>query len=205
MPVAQPVSIGGEIASGTVGLQIADRVQQALSAPSEAGGPPPAAGGAAEPETRQTFAPALRTIKLQLNPAALGVVTIVLTGTDEGLRVHLAAELADTVGVVENDRGALAARLADGGYSVSEITVARLAGQGAEGDMRDSSARQGAAQDQQAGNTAREGAGHSAGRHAGRGFGDRQSSGNPEPGASRDAAAAPLVPGVSYAGRFRPI
>jgi flagellar hook-length control protein FliK len=205
MPAAQPVTISGEIAPGAVGFQIADRVQQALSAPSEPGAPAPAAGGNAEPETRQTFAPALRTIKLQLNPAALGAVTIVLSGTDEGLRVHLTAELADTASVVENDRAALSARLAGAGYSATEITVARMAGQGMDGDMRDSSPRQGATQDQFAGNSAREGAAQTAGQQAGRGFGDRQPSRTLEPGPARDAAAAPLVAGVSYAGRFRPI
>jgi flagellar hook-length control protein FliK len=205
MPVTQPVSVGGEITSGSVGLQIADRVQQALSTPSEPGAPPPPARGTAEPETRQTFSPALRTITLQLNPAALGAVTIVLSGTEEGLRIHLAAEQADTVGAVESDRAALSARLAGAGYSVTEITVARLAGQAMEGDMRDQSFRQGAAHEQHAGSSAREGAAHSAGHQAGRGFGDRQPTRNPEPGASRDAAAAPLVAGVSYAGRFRPI
>jgi hypothetical protein len=205
MPAPQPVSISGEIAPGAVGFQIADRVQQALSAPSEPGAPAPAAGGNAEPETRQIFAPALRTIKLQLNPAALGAVTIVLSGTDEGLRVHLTAELADTASVVENDRAALSARLAGAGYSATEITVARMAGQGMDGDMRDSSPRQGATQDQFAGNSAREGAAQTAGQQAGRGFGDRQPSRTLEPGPARDAADAPLVAGVSYAGRFRPI
>jgi hypothetical protein len=204
-PVAPPVPPAGELTPGSVGTQIADRVQQALGAPSEPGAPPPPVAAGPEPDTRQTFAPALRTIKLQLNPAELGMVTIVLSGNDEGLRIELAAELADTFTKVENDRGVLAARLSGAGYAVTELTVARLVGQAMEADAREQGARQGSAQEQFAGNAAREGGAQLAGQQAGRHLGRQQPDADTSTGPSQGAAAAPVVSGVSYAGRFRPV
>ena len=201
--VAQPMSATGEVMPGTVGVQIADRVQEALGKPSETAASSPPAGAVHDSESRQVFAPAIRILKLQLNPASLGTVTIVLSGNDDGLRIELAAELADTVTKVDNDRGALAARLNGAGYSVTEISVARLGGQGTDSDARDQGARQGSAQEQFAGNASREGGGQFGGQHAG--LGGHQSSADGPAGGSGSAAAAPVVAGVSYAGRFRPV
>jgi hypothetical protein len=213
MPVAGPAAPGAavDVAPGAVGLQIADGVQEALSAPTEpsASSAPPS-GAIFEPHTRQTFAPALRVIKLQLNPAELGAVTIVLSGNDQGLRVELAAELADTVSKVENDRGVLAARLHGAGYSVSDINVARLAGQAMDGDARDHAGRHGGQQEQLLGNGARDGGARDGGaqqaeQHAGRRAGATYVGAGAGPGFSPDAASRPVVAGVSYAGRFRPV
>jgi hypothetical protein len=204
-PVAASISTAGEFAPSGIGVQIADRLQQALGTPYEPGAPPPSAVAGAVSDTQQTFAPALRTIKLQLSPAELGAVTIVLSGNDEGLRIELAAELADTVAKVENDRGVLAARLSGAGYSVTEVTVARLTGQAMEGDAREQGARQGSAQEPFAGNTAREGGAQLAGQQASRQFGRRQPGAGMGSGPSQGALAAPVVSGVSYAGRFRPV
>ncbi len=205
-PVVAPVPSMGDLVPGTVGIQIADRVQQALSAPSEPAASSPPAGASPEIDTRQSFAPALRTIKLQLNPADLGAVTIVLSGNDEGLRIELSAELADTVSKVENDRNVLAARLSGAGYAVTDISVARFAGAGPESDARDSGARHGGgAQEQPAGHGARDGGTQFADQHAGRRFGTPQAHGGMGGVPSQGAAAAPVVSGVSYAARFRPI
>ncbi len=204
-PVAQPMSASGEVVPGTVGMQIADRVQQALGSPSPAGAPPPPSGPGHDLEARQAFAPAIRTITLQLNPGSLGTVTIVLSGNDEGLHIQLAAELPDTVTQVENDRNLLTARLNGAGYSVNEITVARLGGQGMDGDARDQGTRQGGTQEQFAGNASREGGAQFGGQQAGRGFGGHAQHTESGPGVTRGAAVMPSVAGVSYAGRFRPV
>ncbi len=200
-PIAPAVGI--EVMPGAVGLQIADRVQQLLGAPAEAAASAPPSVPNFEPETRQTFAPALRIIKLQLNPGHLGAVTIVVSGTDDNLRIELAAELADTVSKVESDRGVLAARLNGAGYIVGEISVARFGGQGTDGDARDQGPRQGSPQEQQFGQAAREGGAQFGGQGTGRQSGT--SSAHSETGPARGAAAAPVVAGVSYASRFRPI
>lgn len=212
-PVAGPASPAAviDVAPGAVGLQIADRVQDALTAPASSTASASSASGAIfQPDTQQTFAPALRVIKLQLNPAELGAVTIVLSGNDQGLRIELAAEQADTVTKVENDRNVLAARLSGAGYSVTDINVARMPGQGADGDTRDQGARHSGQQEQLLGNGgrdggARHGGGHQAEQHAdrrpGTSFGRADSGGI----LSQGAASAPLTSGVSYAGRFRPV
>lgn len=202
-PVAAPVAGGGEIVPGGVGVQIADRVQQALATPVDASAPQPA-GASPDPEMRQAFAPAIRTIKLQLSPAALGTVTIEVSGNGDGLRIHLAAELADTVSQVENDRGVLAARLNGAGYAVTEVSVARLAGQGMDADARDQGARQGGSQEPWAGNAGRDGAPFG-GQNSGRGSGGEQAHMDSRHGGARGAAAAPVPSGTSYAGRFRSV
>lgn len=211
-PVAGPAAPGAviDVAPGAVGLQIADRVQNALTAPADAAassGPP--SGTIFEPDTRQTFAPALRVIKLHLNPAELGAVTIVLSGNDQGLHIELAAELADTVSKVENDRNVLAARLHGAGYSVTDINVARIAGQAMDGDARDQAGRHGQ-QEQLLGNGARDsgardGGAQQAEQHAGRRAGATYARAEAGPGLPPGAASGPVVAGVSYAGRFRPV
>lgn len=205
-PVAQPMSATGDVMPGAVGIQIADRVQQALGTPAaESSAPTPPAGASHDPDTRQVFAPAIRTIKLQLNPASLGAVTIVLSGNDNGISIQLAAELPDTVTQVENDRGVLAARLNGAGYAVTDVSVARLGAQGMDSDARDAGARQGGTQEQFAGSASRDGGTQFGGQSSGRGFGGHRTHADAGPAASRGAAGAPTIPGVSYAGRFRPV
>lgn len=212
-PVAGPAAPGAviDVAPGAVGLQIADRVQEALTAPANpAPSSAPSSGAIFEPDTRQTFAPALRVIKLHLNPAELGAVTIVLSGNDQGLHIELAAELADTVSKVENDRNVLAARLHGAGYTVTDINVARLAGQGPDGDTREQAGRHGAQQEQLLGSGARDsgardGGAQQAQQHAERRSGMAFMGAEAMAGPFQGAAPPPVVAGVSYAGRFRPV
>jgi hypothetical protein len=211
-PVVGPASPTAaiEVAPGAVGLQIADRVQQALTAPAASAATSALPSGPIfEPDTRQTFAPALRVIKLQLNPAELGAVTIVLSGNDQGLRIELAAERADTANRVDSDRNVLAARLHGAGYTVTDINVARMAGQGMNGDAREQAGRHGGQQEQLLGGgghngVARDGGAHQAEQHAGRRTGATYARAEGA-GLSHGAASAPSVTGVSYAGRFRPV
>ena len=201
-PVSPPAVI--EVMPGAVGIQIADRLQQVIGPPTEAGAPA-TAGMGFEPDTRQTFAPAIRTIKLQLNPAELGAVTIVVSGNEEGLRVELAAELADTVTKVDSDRGILAARLNGAGYTVNDISVARSAGQSMDGDSRDQGGRHGNLQEQFAGNSGRDGGAQYSGQHGGRQPSPSQAGVEMWSGTPHGAAPGHVVAGVSYAGRFRPV
>lgn len=203
--VAAPTLATGEPMPTSVGVQIADRVQQALTEPAETAPPPPPPPS--DPAARPAFAPAIRSIKLELNPASLGAVTITLTGGDDALRIHLEAELADTVGKVEQDRGALSSRLNGAGYAITELTVARFGTQGGETDQRDSGARPGASQSDGGSGASREGAAFSGDREgrrpterqpAGEAFGQSRVS-------SRGVAAEHVVSGISYAGRFRPV
>ncbi len=201
-PVAPAAGI--EVMPGAVGIQIAARLQQVIGPPTETGAPQPAGVGF-EPDTRQTFAPAIRTIKLQLNPVELGAVTIVVSGNEEGLRVELAAELADTVTKVDADRGVLAARLNGAGYTVNDISVARSTGQSMDGDSREQGGRQGNLQEQFAGNGGRDGGAQFSGQQGGRQPGPSQAGVEMWSGAPQGAAPGHVVAGVSYAGRFRPV
>ena len=207
--VSGPIATNQEPMPGSVGVQIADRVQQALGAPSEAeSSPSQPLPSAHDPNAKPAFAPAIRTIKLQLNPVSLGAVTIMLTGGDDALRIHLEAELAEAVGQVEQDRGALSARLNGAGYAITELTVARLGGQAAETDFRDSGARNSAQQGDGAGGSPRDGGASFAGERDGRRPGERQSfAETPASGRSspRGVAVEHVVSGISYAGRFRPV
>ena len=129
---------------GGVGQQIADGIQRAMDAPADPA--TPRSTPSLDPAAPPAFAPAIRSIKLQLNPHSLGVVTIMLTGSDGDLRIHLEAERAETIGKVEQERGALSARLNGAGYAISELTVGRMGAadtQGRDGDPKDAAARQG--------------------------------------------------------------
>ncbi len=201
-----------EVAPGSVGRQIADGVQRTLAAssPSESAAARPAPATAAAAAST-TFAPAVRTIKLQLNPLSLGTVTIVLTGRDSELSIKLEAELAETVGKVEQDRSALTSRLAGAGYAISELTVGRMSGAGttgAEGDQRESGARAGGNQggDGSDGRAAQESAAQFGGERGGRHAETRAPA--PEGGSStgpKGGAREHVVAGISYAGRFRTV
>ena len=193
---------------GPIGQQIADGVQRAMGSPAEPATARPASGG--DPAAAPAFAPALRSIKLQLNPHSLGVVTIVLTGSDGELRVHLEAERAETFGKVEQERGALSARLNGAGFAVSELTVARMGaadGQARDGDQREAAARQGGQMGGQQGDSgAREGAAQFAGERASQHGGEHATRGGAATAsAARGGAIEQTVAGMSYAGRFRPV
>ena len=213
-PLAQAAPAADGTALGTIGQQIADGVQRAMASPDEPTMSRPAPG--ADPAAAPAFAPALRSIKLQLNPVSLGVVTIVLTGSDGELRVHLEAERAETFGKVEQERGALSARLNGAGFAISELTVARMGGadgQGRDGDQRETGSRQGGQMGNQAGGQhgdtagggAREGAAQFAGERAGRHAGEHSIRAGAAASAAKGGAIEQTVSGVSYSGRFRPV
>lgn len=204
---AAVAAAGEEPAAGTIGQQIADGVQRAMAASpsSEANGtrPAPATGAIAG-----TFAPAVRTIKLQLNPLSLGTVTIVLTGRDSELSIKIEAERAETVSGVEQERGALTSRLAGAGYAISELTVARMGAASAEGDQRESGSRFASQQqgDGAGGRAAQENAAQSGDRGAGREpDSGRSAARSADTPAARGGALEQVVSGISYSGRFRPV
>lgn len=203
-------AVGGEQPlQFSVGHQIADGVQRALAAtaPSESAAPRPAPQPEAAVST--TFAPALRTIKLQLNPLSLGIVTVVLSGRDAELSIRLEAELPETVGKVEQDRAVLTARLAGAGYGVSEVTIGRIGAStdsGVSADQRDSGGRAGSQphDDGGRGRSSEGGASSSSEDRAGRrgAPGSRVDDGVPP---TRGGAAEHSAAGNSFARRFRPV
>jgi hypothetical protein len=209
--VAPPVLAADEAKFGTVGQQIADGVQRAMSTSAESAATRSVPG--TDPAAAPTFAPAVRSIKLQLNPVSLGVVTIVLTAGDGDLRVHVEAERAETFGRVEQERSALSARLNGAGYAITELTVGRIGTadiQPRDGDQGGAAARQGGQTGGQhadtAGGGAREGAAQSADQRAGRHSGERAVRADTvAASAKRGGVGEQAVAGVSYSGRFRPV
>ena len=206
-----PVSLASDgVALGNIGQQIADGVQRAMEAPADQAATRSAPD--ADPAAPTAFAPALRSIKLQLNPHSLGVVTIVLTASDGDLRVHLEAERAETFGKVEQERGALSARLNGAGYAITELTVGRMNTSDAQTrDGEQPEARQGGQGGAQmggqhggetAGGGARENAAQFAEQRAGRHPGERA---NAAVSIVKGGVVEQAVSGISYAGRFRPV
>jgi hypothetical protein len=208
-----PASVADQEAPtlGSLGQQLVDGVQRALSPPAETS--TPRSVPVADPTAPPAYAPVLRSIKLQLNPVSLGVVTIVLTGSEGEMRVHLEAERAETFGRVEQERGAISARLNGAGYAITELTVGRMGvadTPGRDGDQREGGARQGGQTGAQQGDAAGGGA-----RDSGAQFADQRAGRNSEERANRAGGAAAaivkgaagdqVVSGVSYAGRFRPV
>jgi hypothetical protein len=194
---------------GSIGQQVADGVQRALASPAEPSAP--RSVSTADPAAPPAYAPVVRSIKLQLNPVSLGVVTIVLTGSEGEMRVHLEAERAETFGKVEHERAAISARLNGAGYAITELTVGRMAA--ADTPARDGD-RQGGQTGGQAGgqhgdtsgNGARDGGAQFADQRAGRHSAERATRAD---GAAASAVKGPaaeqVVTGVSHAGRFRPV
>ncbi len=78
---------------------------------------------AAEPTSWSASGPALRTLSLQLSPAFLGPVTLVLSRCDGGLRIQLDAEREETVAMVQREGDELTSRLQDAGYTIEEFLV----------------------------------------------------------------------------------
>jgi Flagellar hook-length control protein FliK len=208
-----PAAVAGQEAPtlGSIGQQLVDGVQRALGSPAEMS--TPRSVPTADPTAPPAYAPVLRSIKLQLNPVSLGVVTIVLTGSESEMRVHLEAERAETFGRVEQERGAISARLNGAGYAITELTVGRMGAadaSGRDGDQREAGARQGGQTGAQQGDTAGGGA-----RDGGAQFADQRAGRHSEERATRASGAAAsivkgpageqVVSGVSYAGRFRPV
>ena len=112
----------GPVANGvalSIGQQISGSIVNEVAAPSEA-----TAFVEVAPTTSWSIsAPALRTLSLELSPAMLGPVTLVLSGSGSGLRIRVDAERADTAGLVEHGRDEIMSRLTSAGYSIEELLI----------------------------------------------------------------------------------
>lgn len=76
------------------------------------------------PSERPPGAP-LRTLVLHLQPEALGAVRIVMRSNAKTLSVRLEAELGETASSLERDRAVMTERIADAGYALDEMVIAR--------------------------------------------------------------------------------
>ena len=107
-----PVPIGVQIFKAIV-----DEVGTATAADASAAAP------TAEPTSWSASGPALRRLSLQLSPAFLGPVTLVLSRCDGALQIQLDAEREETVAMVQREGDELTRRLHDAGYTVDEFLV----------------------------------------------------------------------------------
>lgn len=67
--------------------------------------------------------PPVKIVEISLQPASLGAIAITMRLTGTGLRLTVAATTRETADTLREDRGALAALIADAGYDASEIIV----------------------------------------------------------------------------------
>lgn len=121
-PAQQP-----DIAAGPVAAQIAGAVGPAVDGLM---GKSEGAEAVAPAGFRESASPILsgapvRILQLALSPAELGPVTITLIGHAAALRVEIKAERPETALQVEHEREALTRRLAEAGYMLDDLTVAR--------------------------------------------------------------------------------
>jgi hypothetical protein len=180
---------------------IGEGVQRAVGAPAEAAVHQPAGNG---DQAAAVFSATLRSVKLQLNPHSLGVVTVILAARDGEVRVHLEVENAETFGKVEQSRGALSGRLADAGYPISELTIVRTGavdGTGQDGGQGDAAAPGGGQTGNKQGDTSGGGARDGASQFAATRKSASHSAPSPEDcvGSEKTAAA------MANIGRFRPV
>lgn len=126
---ARTAGIAGEAAlpSGAGAANLTPGQQIFTSIIDEIGGPPrdaQSAGTAASPSISwPATGPALRTLAIQLAPASLGPVTVVLSRSDGALRIKLDAERIETIGLVEQGLSELTSRLTGAGYAIDEVLV----------------------------------------------------------------------------------
>ena len=98
--------------------QIFDRiVEQEPVAPSTAPTPAPE-------KPAWMLGPATRLLTLELSPATLGTVKIVLSRVDSALNVKVEAERTETADAVAAGRDDLVNRLGDAGYDIGEVVIA---------------------------------------------------------------------------------
>lgn len=79
----------------------------------------------------QPAATAIKTMNLQLDPGSLGVVTITLSLSANGLNVQMAANQVATMNIIEKDKQSLSDQLGQSGYSVAGLAVTLDAHSGA--------------------------------------------------------------------------
>lgn len=114
--------------------QISDAVMGALPSLSAVSSQVPAAadvagatpGAASQPiviAQVQPAGPAIQMLNLQLEPNSLGVVTITLHLSANGLEVQVAANHPATMDLIERDKQALTDQLRQSGYSVAGVAV----------------------------------------------------------------------------------
>jgi hypothetical protein len=112
-------------APGPIAIQVLDAILDERGAKSPSSDSrPPQFTGRPEPNVPAAF---LRTIRIELTPASLGPVEVVLKGGEASLRVRFEAEQAETVTALELDRAAIEQALTASGYALEEIVVARSA------------------------------------------------------------------------------
>ena len=160
----------GAVAADPVSEQIARHVRAEIKA-----------GGVGETSSDGM----VKVLNLELKPANMGSVTVRIALKDNAITVHLEAQRAETLAVIERERGALTNALASAGYDVDGITAAAqgdagrslggsLAGLGNAGSSPSTggSLAQGqglptssGGQGQGQGGSAQAGSGHSAYRH----------------------------------------
>lgn len=113
--------------------QIADAVIGALPTLFP-GGPAPAANDVANAGSvvstsnptvavAQPAATAVKTMNLQMEPGSLGVVTVTLSLSANGLDVQMATSQTATMNIIEKGRQSLADQLGQSGYSVAGLAV----------------------------------------------------------------------------------
>lgn len=96
---------------------------QAPAAVDAAGATPGAASQPSVIAQAQPAAPAMQMLNLQLEPNSLGVVTITLNLSANGLEVQVAANHPATMDLIERDKQALTDQLRQSGYSVAGVAV----------------------------------------------------------------------------------
>ena len=79
----------------------------------------------------QPAASAVKTMNLQLDPGSLGVVTVTLSLSANGLDVQMAASQAATMNIIEKDKQSLSNQLGQSGYTVAGLSVTLGAHSGA--------------------------------------------------------------------------
>ncbi|HEX4894057.1 MAG TPA: flagellar hook-length control protein FliK [Hyphomicrobiaceae bacterium] len=200
-PLVRPPEHADDRGLGTILQQIGEGVQRAVGPPSGAAMQRPAE--MAEQQV-SSFSTVLRSIKLELNPHALGTVTVVMTARDGELRLHLEVASAETFTKVEQARDALSGRLIEAGYAVTNLTVGRTAGadpmphSGAQGESGGQDGVQsGAKQGDTAGSGARNGASQFA-------MAKEEPAQNARSPAANGRIEGPMIDG-SHFGRFRPV
>ncbi|MBN8910858.1 MAG: flagellar hook-length control protein FliK [Rhizobiales bacterium] len=119
---AAGLAAGNLQATGAVGMAqdvagaaepVSEQIAQHVRAELKAGGP-----GEASSEGM------VKVLNLELKPANMGSVTVRLALKDNAITVHIEAQRAETLAVIERERGALTDALASAGYDVDGITAA---------------------------------------------------------------------------------
>lgn len=106
-----------------VGTRLFDGIMQAIRDPGSA--PAQETVSSATADQPSVLPGPVRVLKLELSPAVLGPVTVTVAIREDAIRVRLEAHRAGTASIVELERERLAERLAEAGFAVEELVVAR--------------------------------------------------------------------------------